>query len=83
MKAEDVIGCMQAVLELSSMIAPRTYLELRLKGFALEVCSASQTVFAHFGTEQLPGWADQQLLGMSLFVRFQDTPVLLWDAPFR
>lgn len=36
--AEDVINCVQAVLELSSMIAPRTYLELRLKGFALEVC---------------------------------------------
>ncbi|DBA76325.1 TPA: hypothetical protein ACH3X1_010037 [Trebouxia sp. C0004] len=34
--AEDVINCVQAVLELSSMIAPRTYLELRLKGFAIE-----------------------------------------------
>ena len=36
--AEDVISCVQAVLELSSMIAPKLYLELRLKGFALAVC---------------------------------------------
>lgn len=38
MNAEDVVGCVQALLELNSMIAPRAHLELRLKGFALEVC---------------------------------------------
>ena len=36
--AEDVISCVQAVLELSSMIAPKLNLELRLKDFALAVC---------------------------------------------
>lgn len=36
--AEDVVSCVQALLELGSMIAPRTQLDLRLKGFALEVC---------------------------------------------
>ena len=36
--AEDVVSCIQAMLELSSMIAPRTHMDLRLKGFVLEVC---------------------------------------------
>lgn len=35
--AEDVVSCVQALLELGSMIAPRTQLDLRLKGFALEI----------------------------------------------
>ena len=37
-QAEEVVSGMQAMLELSSMIAPRTHMDLRLKGFALEVC---------------------------------------------
>ena len=37
-QAEEVVSCVQALLELSSMIAPRTHMDLRLKGFALEVC---------------------------------------------
>lgn len=36
-EAEDVVSCVQAMLELSSMVAPRTHVDLRLKGFALEV----------------------------------------------
>ncbi|KAL3141961.1 hypothetical protein ABBQ32_004607 [Trebouxia sp. C0010 RCD-2024] len=35
-EAEDVVSCVQAMLELSSMVAPRTHVDLRLKGFALE-----------------------------------------------
>ena len=36
--AEDMVGCVQALLELSSMIAPRMQVDLRLKGFTLQVC---------------------------------------------
>lgn len=35
--ADEVIGCVQAMLELSSMIAARVKVELRLKNFALQV----------------------------------------------
>lgn len=38
--ADAVIGCVQALLELSSMIAPKVKVELRLKNFALQVCSS-------------------------------------------
>lgn len=36
-----MIGCVQAVLELNSMIAPKAKLELRLKNFALQVWYAA------------------------------------------
>ena len=36
---DAVIGCVQAVLELSSMAAPKAKVELRLKNLALQVCA--------------------------------------------
>ncbi|KAL0043116.1 hypothetical protein WJX79_009720 [Trebouxia sp. C0005] len=55
--AEDVINCVQAVLELSSMIAPRASLELRLKGFALEGnegAEKARSVTLKYDIEPLP-----------------------------
>ena len=50
------MSCVQAMLELSSMVAPRVHVDLRLKGFALEVCHKDCRVGAcmHAGAHATP-----------------------------
>ena len=59
MDADEVIGCVQAVLELSSMIAARVRVELRLKNFALQVLTLSPLSqgisVSHAPTSHSPG----------------------------